>query len=168
MYVRDSVAEGAMGLVAIKSSGSESWTAHANSSLSANGNLAFFLAAAAISGLIAGAFCFFGAWPVIPFTGLELMVLWWALQRNKKHAGDFERITLEPGRLCIETRDGALTRKHELNPYWARVHVPREDGGNIHRLLIRSHGKMIEVGNLLTKEEKVALETQLTHKLNSR
>lgn len=50
------------------------------------------------------AFSWFDAWSVVPFTGIELAVLWWALRRTEAHTGDFEKITLEISPLLDATR----------------------------------------------------------------
>jgi uncharacterized membrane protein len=111
--------------------------------------------------MIAIAFSYFGAWPVLPFAGLELAVLWWALRRSESSADDFERITVESGQLTIETRRGTLLECHEFQPYWARLQYVKPPGQRAYRLLIRSHGKEVEVGNLLTEEQKMALASEL-------
>jgi uncharacterized membrane protein len=104
---------------------------------------------------------------VIPFAGLELALLWWALRRSESMAGDFEKITVEAGQLTIETRRGALVERHEFQPYWARLQYVRPPGRSAHRLLISSHGKEVEVGSLLTEEQKMALAKELRQTLGA-
>ena len=156
-----------MSLVAAQTLEGRTWVARPNRSLSRAGCKALFVATAVGSGVIAFAFSYFGAWPVIPFAGLELAALWWALRRSEMTAEDFERITLGAGQLTVETRRGALVEKHEFQPYWARLQYVKPPGQNIHRLLIRSHGKEIEVGSLLTEEQKMALAEELKQNLGA-
>lgn len=157
-----------MPLVATETLSGRTWVARPNHSLSVSGAQLLFIVAAGISSLIAIAFSLFGAWPVIPFTGIELAVLWWALQRCERHATDFERITLEAGRLIVETRKGALIERHEFHPYWAQLQYEKSAAQHPQRLLIRSHGKEIEVGSLLTEEQKKALAKELKKELGAR
>ena len=145
-----------------------SWLARPNHSLSVTGAQVLFIVAASISGLIALAFSFFGAWPVIPFTGIELAVLWWALRRCEKSTNDFERITLEAGRLTVETRKGESVERHEFHPCWAQLLWDRPAPPGNQRLLIRSHGKAVEIGSLLTEEQKMALAKELKKALGTR
>jgi uncharacterized membrane protein len=156
-----------MSLVAAETLAGRTWVARPNHSLSVAGSRLLFVITAAVSSLIALAFSFFGAWPVVPFAGLELAFLWWALRRTELTADDFERITFESGQLTIESRRGAVVARHEFQPYWARLQYVKPPGQHIHRLLIRSHGKEVEVGSLLTEEQKMALARELEQTLGA-
>lgn len=150
-----------MSLVAAQTETGRTWVARPNQSLSVAERKLVFVVTAAGSSAIAFVFSYFGAWPILPFTGLELAVLWFALRHNQSSAEDFERIDLEPGQLTIETRRGALSERHALQPYWVRLEYVLPPGQRNHRLLLRSHGRALEVGQLLTEEQKVALATEL-------
>lgn len=65
-----------MSLVAAETIAGRTWVARPNHSLSVAGRKLLFVITAAVSSLVALAFSFFGAWPVIPFAGLELVFLW--------------------------------------------------------------------------------------------
>ena len=156
-----------MSLVAVQTLAGRTWVARPNHSLSVVGRRRLFLVTAGVSGGIAFAFSCFGAWPVVPFAGIELLFLWWALRRSESMADDFERITLESGQLTIETRRGAQVERHEFQPYWARLQFVKPPGQHCHRLLIRSHGKEVEVGSLLTEEQKLALAEELQQNLGA-
>ena len=82
-------------------------------------------------------------------------------------AGDFERIVLESGQLTIETRRGVVAERHEFQAYWVRLLFLRPLGQSSHRLLIGSHGKEVEVGRLLTEEQKMSLATELKQSLGA-
>lgn len=154
-----------MSLVAEQTLTGRTWVARPNCSLSATARNLFFAITAAVSSTIAFVFSWVGAWPVVPFTGLELALLWWALRRTGACANDVETILLEPGRLTIETRRGVLVERHEFQPYWARLTYVRPPGHGKHRLLIRSHGREVEVGRLLTEDQKMALAEELRYDL---
>ncbi len=154
-----------MSLVAGQTLTGRTWVARPNCSLSAAGRRLFFVITATVSSTIAFVFSWVGAWPVVPFTGLELALLWWALRRTGACANDVETILLEPGRLTIEMRRGVLVERHEFQPYWARLQYVRPPGHGKHRLLIRSHGREVEVGSQLTEEQKMALATELRYDL---
>lgn len=156
-----------MSLVAAQTLGGRTWLARPNDSLSESGRRCLFIGTAVVSCLIALAFAFFGAWPVVPFAGLELAVLWWALRKTAASIGDFERITLASGYLTVEIRRGSRLQRHEFQPYWARLQLVRPSGQHRSRLLIRSHGKEIEVGSLLTDEQKKSLAAELKRNLGA-
>lgn len=154
-----------MSLVAAQTLTGRTWVARPNCSLSAAGRRLFFVITATVSSTIAFVFSWVGAWPVVPFTGLELMLLWWALRRTGACANDVDTILLEPGLLTIETRRGVRVEHHEFQPYWARLQYVRPPGHGKHRLLIRSHGRTVEVGSLLNEEQKMALANALRYDL---
>jgi uncharacterized membrane protein len=143
------------------------WLARPNCSLSAKANQTLLFAVAGISGLIALVFTLFGAWLIIPFTGAELAVLWWALKQVADHADDFERITLEHGQLTVETRHGACIEHRAYPAYWLQLDYLTQPRWRANRLLIRAYGKETEIGSLLTEEQKVALAKVLREKLGS-
>jgi uncharacterized membrane protein len=157
-----------MALLVANPSANRIWLARPNCSLSADESKTLLLAVAAVSGVISIAFTLIGAWPVIPFVGAELGVLWWALRRIEIHAGDFERITLEPGLLTVESRLGSHTERHEFQPYWTRLECLTLPQPSNHRLLICSQGTEIEVGSLLTEEQKMTLAKELKQELGAR
>ena len=157
-----------MALVVTNPSANRTWLARPNCSLSAAESKTLLLAVAVVSGVISAAFALIGAWPVIPFAGAELGVLWWALRRIEMHAGDFERITLEPALLTVESRLGSQLEHHEFQPYWTRLECLALPQRRDHRLLICSQGKEIEVGSLLTEEQKMTLATDLKQVLGVR
>lgn len=150
-----------MSLVATRTVAGRTWVARPNRSLSVIDRKRVFGAMVVVSGTIALVFSYFGAWPILPFTGLELALLWWALRCCEKTAEDFERIALASGQLTIETRRGGLAERHEFRPYWVQLQYVRYPGQGSHRLLIRSHGREVEVGRMLTEEQKRVLAAEL-------
>ncbi|WP_291993665.1 DUF2244 domain-containing protein [Candidatus Accumulibacter sp. ACC003] len=156
-----------MSLVVAQTPTARTWLARPNSSLSVTARNWLFVVTAAASGSIAFTFSYFGAWPVLPFTGLDLALLWYALRYVEKKAADFEKISIESERLTIEIRRGARLERHEFPRYWARLQCSRPAGQFGLRLLICSHGKEVEVGRLLTDEQKVLLGNELKRNLGA-
>ncbi len=92
-------------------------------------------------------FALYGAWPILPFAGLEVAALATAFYLNGRHATDYERIALEEGLLVVEVCDGERVAKHRFDPHWVRLEVsatPRRV-----RLALRSHGRELEIGRHL-------------------
>ena len=157
-----------MALFATETPASQTWEARPNQSLSSSGGRLLLIAATCISGGIAITFCFFGAWPVVPFAGLEIAALLWAMQRNREKAGDFERITIETGRLTIDSKNGLHREHHEFNPCWAKLQCSASDSLKTMVLQIRSHGETVAIGNLLTEEQKSLLANAIKQALRAR
>jgi len=122
----------------------------------------FALLLAGCSVALAALFLLMGAWPVLPFLGVEVG---FALGLVAMHARGAERcselVLLVPGRLSIARTDPRGRRQETiLDPYWARL-THREDPGHAGTLMVESRGQVVEIGRDLTAEEKSALHDAL-------
>ena len=108
-------------------------------------------------------FAWLGAWMILPFAGLEMLALSAAFYLNGRHAGDYERIRIAGGRLMVDVRDAERIARHEFNPAWVRL--VGHDLGHEYRLLLRSHGRDLEIGRHLDARARAALAAQLRHSL---
>jgi uncharacterized membrane protein len=104
-----------------------------------------------------------GAWPILPFVGLEIAALAVAFYVNGRHATDYERITLAAGSLAIEIRDGDRIEEHRFAACWARL-VWR-DAKRDARLLLRVQGKELEIGRHLDAPGRALLAKELRGQL---
>jgi uncharacterized membrane protein len=111
-------------------------------------------------------FWWLGAWPVLPFMGIEvgaaLLLLRWH-HRASLRACEVLELT---ERALHLTRTDHRGRVHlaVLEPYWLRVEV-QELSGTAPRVWLTSHGKRVAVGNLLNAEERRELAAALTDAL---
>lgn len=137
-----------------------SWVARRNNSLSSSGRHLVFAFLLVVSVGIAAAFAYFGAWLVLPFAGLEMLVLYLAFRYIERHAADYELVAIDGDRVKIEICEAGRARSHELNRYWAQL-VSR-DGG---RLALRSHGREVEIGRHMNEDERLALARELGRQL---
>jgi uncharacterized membrane protein len=104
--------------------------------------------------LVAGiVFWSVGAWPVLGFMGVDVLLVWLAFKLNYTRARAKERLELDHQRLVVTRRDawGRETRI-ELQPYWLRVELER-DAGHPTQLLLSSHGKRHRIGSFLASDE---------------
>src|SRR5262245_42530923 len=99
---------------------------------------------ACLSFAIGIAFAVLGAWPILPFVGLEIAALAAAFYVNGRHAADYERITLADGSVAIEIRDGDRIEEYRFAACWVRL-VWR-DGKQGARVLLGGAGKGLGVG----------------------
>lgn len=141
------------------------WRAQPNHTPQANTARWLLLGAVAVSGLIAGGFALFGAWPVLPFAGIEILALWLALRHYAQHADDGEEITLNADILRVARRNGARIESSEFHPYWVQLRFEPGAPGHPARLLLGSHGSTVEIGRLLGPQEKQALADTLRQQL---
>jgi uncharacterized membrane protein len=140
------------------------YTARRNNSLSSSGRLLVFGFILTVSlGIASGFFLVFGAWPILPFAGLEMAVLYGAFRYIDRHAADYERITIRGSSVAIEVYEGASVTRLELNRYWAKV-VCEANGS---RLALRSHGRDVEVGRHLCEEQRLEMARDLRRQLRA-
>src|SRR4051794_20034440 len=94
----------------------------------------------AISFIAGLAFWWAGAWPVIGFFGLDVLLVYVAFRASYAAARAYERLRLFPHSLTVE-RVHATGRREEfdLQPYWLRVELIGEPGYES-RLRLLSHG----------------------------
>ena len=137
--------------------------ARRNDSLSSAGRLLVFAFIFAVSIGIAASFALLGAWLILPFAGLEMLVLWLAFRYIDRRAGDYERIAIAGDRVEIEVCDAGRRSRYELNRYWAQL-----VGGDGERLALRSHGREIEIGRYLNDEQRYALGREIGRHLRGR
>ena len=139
--------------------------ARRNNSLSPSERLLVFGFILLVSLGIAAGFCvIFGAWPILPFAGIEMAVLYGAFHYVDRHAADYERVTIRGNTVSIEVHESGCVERREMNRYWARV-VCAADGS---RLALRSHGAEIEVGRHLCDSRRLQMSRELARELQGR
>ena len=106
---------------------------------------------------IGAGFAAAGAWLVLPFAGLEVLLLGAAFMLHARHAADYEKIELESGRVTVEVADGRRTARYEMDG--ARVSM-REG-----RLVLRGAKEELEIGRYLGAEARAEFAAELEQKL---
>jgi uncharacterized membrane protein len=136
-------------------------TARPNCSLSPAGSFCVIASITLISLFVACGCALLGAWPVLPFAGAELLALVWCFHHVSRHAGDFERLSMDDDKVIVESHEPGRDKRVELSAYWARVVVDCMPDGGCRRLALRSHGREVEFGRHLGSEERLDLARQL-------
>ncbi len=121
-------------------------------SLSRAGIAVLVTVLAGASAAIGAGFALMGAWPVIGFCGLDMLVICLALRMSVLSARRSEHVRLTRRSLDIRSRDRrGLDRHTVMHPYWTRVEfIARRRA----RLLLRSHGRSLELGSFLASADK--------------
>ena len=133
-----------------------------NCSLSVRGAVLFFLTACAPCFGIAGILTFLGFWPVLPFAGLEMLVLGAALRISLARRHYRQTIVVSESDVAIRSRIGRNNSEVVFPRHWAQVKL-RRSTSRLHpsRLVIESHGRQCAVGDFLTEEERRGLYSEL-------
>jgi uncharacterized membrane protein len=106
-----------------------------------------------------------GAWPVIGFMGLDVLLVWLALRVSYARARAYERVRLTDARLIVErfAPDGA-TRRWDLPPTWLRVELA-EPVRHDSPVQLWTHGRALEIGLVLAPEPRRAFAQSLNQAL---
>ena len=117
--------------------------------------------------LIGLGFFLAGAWPVIGFLGLELLVVWGAFKLNYRAARHRETIHTTTEELMVESRTPAGKQAQKSFPIgWLRVSLspsesPMMSSRDQQKIILSSHGEQAEIGKYLHPAEKAGLSREL-------
>jgi uncharacterized membrane protein len=134
-------------------------------SLSRQGFVVLMGLLVAVSFAAGAAFVAVGAWPVVGFLGLDVLLVWIAFRVSFARGRARERLTLHADRFEIERTDrwGRLERR-QLEPYWLTVEMA-DQGAGVPLVRLRSHGKSTVVGAFLGAGERTQLARTLEEAL---
>lgn len=149
-----------------------------NCSLSYRGFLILMTAVCVVSFAAGLAFFLAGAWPVVGFFGIDVLLIYGAFKINMRRARYSETIQLTASGLEIERRDlHGNINSWRFNPAWVQVLVvqdgrPGASAEDSHdyqlhpvrhdrHLVLRSHGRTVSLGHCLTAKEVEDLAEKL-------
>lgn len=138
-----------------------------NRSMGRRGACWLVLAVAGVSFAVAGTLALrYGAWPILPFAGLEVALLAFVIFRVQAVGHNQEVLVLGESFVDLTRRHGREIDSFRFNRHWVRVKLCKPRARNPHnRLEIGSHGKFVEIGSFLTDEERVSLAENLSARL---
>lgn len=126
----------------------------------------FLVVMALVGGLsfIGGMFFFLlGAWPVIGFLGLDVLLVYWAFRANYRAAAAFEEVTVTPSELRVRrVSHRGQVAEWTLNPLWTRVDREKHEEFGLLRLFLVSRGRRLAVAAFLSPKEKESFATALS------
>ena len=136
-------------------------------SLNRTGFLAVMLFLSAVSFATGIVFLLMGAWPVVGFFGLDVLVIWWAFKVNFRTARASEEIVVTPSELRVRrVSHRGHVAEWVFNPLWARLDQVTHEEFGIERLYLVSHGRRISIGSFLGPDEKSSFAKALQEALN--
>lgn len=142
--------------------GTRHFELQARCSLTPRGARIFIGLLGAITFAVASVFAWRGFWPVLPFAGLEIGLLIWAVRHSMRAGQTRETIIISAN--CVEIAHHRVGSEwHAVFPrHWAGVKL-RVPPTALHpsRLLLGSHGRACEVGRFLTEDERRGLAARL-------
>ena len=117
--------------------------------------------------LLGTGFWLLGAWPVMGFCGLEIVLLWLAFRWSYRSALLMEHLHLTRHELVIERHEiGGQVSRWSLQPYWLQVLLdepPQSDSP----LFLVSHGQALQIGKFLPPAERFEVAEALRNALRA-
>lgn len=137
---------------------SSKWVFRRNCSLSPKQLLQWYLSLCFITLVVATGFLLAGFWIVLPFAGIELLLVGTAFVVYARHAGDYEMIELQPSQLLLVKADGSRLTQLEWSPQWARLSY---NGKYKEPLVFSYKGQQVKIGRFIAEKDKSALHREL-------
>ncbi len=99
-------------------------------------------------------FLWIGAWPVLGFFGLDVLLVYIAFRVSYRSGREYETIHLTPQVLTLTHVDpDGRSQSFDFNPYWVRVRLSEQVDGRT-RIALTSHGQELVFGKFLTDDER--------------
>ena len=112
-------------------------------------------------------FYLMGAWPIAPFLGLDVALVWWAFRKNYSDALKEERIEVNEHELVLRRFDHDREGEElHFTRQWVRVELEEDlERELIGGLYLRFKGKRTEIGRFLPARERKEVASALRHAL---
>jgi uncharacterized membrane protein len=109
-----------------------------------------------IFSFVAGvAFMAMGAWPVVGFCGLDVLLLYLAFRINYARAAAYEEVTVTPSALTVrKVNHRGRVRQYVLNPLWVRLEKQTHEAYGLERLFVVSRGRQLPLASFLGPDDK--------------
>jgi len=126
----------------------------------------FLIVMVLISGFsfIAGmVFFLLGAWPVVGFLGLDVLLVYWAFRVNYRAAAAFEEVTVTPSELRVRrvSHRGEVS-EWTLNPLWTQLARDTHEEFGIQQLFLVTRGRKLPVAGFLSPAERESFAQALS------
>jgi len=105
-------------------------------------------------------FVLIGAWPIVGYFGLDVLLVYLAFRASYRSARMHEWVRLTERALSVERVSVRGERRSwQFQPFWLRVVLEEREETN--RLILASHGRELVVGVFLAPAERKNLATAL-------
>ena len=132
-------------------------------SLGRTGFLVVMLLIGGISFVAGLVFFIAGAWPVVGFLGLDVLLVYAAFKVSYRTAAAYEHVTMTPSALTVrKVSHRGQVAEWTLNPVWVRLQRETHAEFGIERLFLVSHGRRLPIATFLGPNEKASFATALS------
>jgi uncharacterized membrane protein len=131
-------------------------------SLNRTGFVVLMVFVSVVSFVAGVAFLMMGAWPVLGFFGLDVLVIYWAFKVNFRTAQAREEISVTPSELRVRRiSHRGHAAEWVLNPLWVRLDQQVHQEYGVERLYLVSRGHHVSIGRFLGPVEKASFAKAL-------
>lgn len=104
-----------------------------------------------------------GAWPVMGFFGLDVLLIYVAFKVSYRTAAAYEQVTMTPSTLTVrKVSHRGRVAEWTLNPVWVRLQREANEEFGVERLFLVSHGRRLPVATFLGPAEKANFANALS------
>ena len=130
-------------------------------SLGPSGFLILMIALGAMGFVTGVAFLVAGAWPVLGFFGVDVLLVYIAFKLNYRSGRLYETLDVTPAKFSwTRVHPSGRQEQFDCNPYWAQVNFREWPDGRT-ALSVASQGKELAFAHFLTDDERRDLASAL-------
>jgi len=124
-------------------------------SLGRKGFIAVMCAIGGISFIAGMVFLIAGAWPVMGFFGLDVLLVYWAFKANYRAARAYETVTVTSSEILVQqVSHRGHTTEFVFNPLWVRLEREADPEFNAGKLYLVSRDRKFPIAGYLSPKEK--------------
>lgn len=135
--------------------------ARRDDSLARRGRAIAFALAAMLSLSVAAAFLVAGAWPILPWSLLEVGLLGLAFVLLERRSRDWERLAIRGDTVLVERVRGGLRQQRSFNRRWLRVELDGVGRGEVPNLTLAFAGERMGFGKALSPARRIEVARAL-------
>jgi uncharacterized membrane protein len=137
-------------------------------SLNRTGFLVLMTFLSVVSFVAGLAFLMMGAWPVLGFFGIDVLVVYWAFRVNFRRGNATEEIRVTATELRVRrvSHRGDVV-EWVLNPLWVRLDQKTHAEFGIEKLYLVSKGRHVSIASFLGADEKASFAKALNAALQA-
>jgi uncharacterized membrane protein len=131
-------------------------------SLTPRGFMILMILVGAVSFAAGLVFMMIGAWPVMGFFGLDVLIIYAAFRMSFGQARASEDVHVSVTDVhVVRTGPRGAVQEFHLNPAWARLEVRRIEDEGVVALALVSHGRSVTVGGFLNPADRESFAAAL-------
>jgi uncharacterized membrane protein len=103
-----------------------------------------------------------GAWPVLPFMGVDFLAVTVAFQLSYRAGRSFEEVEVRPHAILVRrVWPSGRAEEFRFNPAWTKMVAEHDDEQGVTRLWLRSRSEALPVGGFLNPEDRTSFAKAL-------